>query len=163
MTRLHAAAMAALLASFANPAPATGADAAPAALEKCVAERDDTRRLACFDAAMARLATLPPAAPPPTQEEKFGARGDLRRDIERQERPHEAPLDKLEGTVSAIAARADGTLVVTLDNQQVWQQLTGGEGFRLKAGDKVTLKPGVLGSYFLVSPYGRSTKVKRLK
>jgi hypothetical protein len=151
------------LLSVAGPARPAEHEAVPSALKKCAAESDSARRLACFDAEMARLAALPPAAPPPTPEEKFGARGDLRRDIEQQGRAGEAPLRKLEATVAAIATRPGGGLVVTLDNGQVWQQLVAGEGFRLKAGEKVTLEPGALGSYFLVGSHGRSTKVKRIK
>lgn len=163
MQKLLALAAAAAALSFPAAVPAAGQEAAPPSLQKCVAERDDARRLACFDAEMERLAALPPRAAPATPEEKFGARGDLKRDIEVEEKPAEAKLEKLEGTVAAVAARAGGELVVTLDNGQVWQQLATGESFRLKVDDKATLKPGVMGSYFLVSPYGRSMKVKRIK
>ncbi len=159
---LYSAALAAAL-MVPNALRAAQGEAVSPALGKCVAERDDARRLACFDAEMARLASRPPAPPPPTPEEKFGARGNVARKIEQREQPQEPRLEKLEGTVSAIATRAGGGLVVTLDNGQVWQQLATGEGFRLKVGDQVTLKPGVLGSYFLEGPYGRSMKVKRVK
>lgn len=146
-----------------NPAPATERDVALSALQKCVAEKDDARRLICFDAEMARLAALPPPAPPPTPEEKFGARGDLKRDIEQPGKVAESTLEKLEGKVQSVATRPGGGLIVTLDNGQVWQQLATGESLQLKAGDSVTLKPGVLGSYSLVGARNRSIKVKRIK
>ena len=161
-TRIAWAGIAAAL-SFAGAVRAAGDAATMPEMRKCVAERDDARRLACFDAAMARLDALPPAAPPPTPEEKFGARGDLRRDIERPSQPAEQELDKLEGAVAAVAMRPGGGLIVTLDNGQVWQQLATGEAFRREVGDRVTLKPGVMGSFFLVGPRHRSIKVKRIK
>ena len=148
---------------FVNPSPAAERESVPAALQKCVAEKDDARRLICFDAEMARLAALPPPAPPPTPEEKFGARGDLKRDIEQPGKVAEPTLEKLEGKVESVATRPGGGLLVTLDNGQVWQQLATGESLQLKAGDSVTLKPGVFGSYSLVGARNRSIKVKRIK
>lgn len=130
------------------------------AIRQCAAERDDARRLACYDAEAARLASTPP---PPTPEQKFGARGDLERGETQKARQEEPRLERLEATVSSITVRPDGALTITLDNGQVWHQIATGESFRLKAGDKVTVKPGVLGSFSMTSPYGRSAKVKRVK
>lgn len=132
------------------------------ALGKCVAEKDDVRRLACFDTEMARLAKQP-AATVPSAEEKFGARGDLARDIEKKDPASEPRLVHLESTVTAIAQRPHGEMVVTLDNGQVWQQLTMAQSLRLRVGDKVTIKPGSLGSYSLVGPLRGAIKVKRLE
>ncbi len=130
------------------------------AVRQCAAERDDARRLACYDAEAARLGTLPP---PPTPEQKFGARGDLAQQQESGGRHAEPKLERLDATVTGIAARPDGALMITLDNGQVWHQIATGESFRLKVGDKVTVKPGALGSYSMASPYGRSAKVKRVR
>lgn len=141
-----------------QPAWSAEGDALRQALKHCAAEHDDARRLACYDAEVARLGELPP---PPTPEQKFGARGALAQVHEaKREEPR---LEKLEGTVTAIAVRPGGELVVTLDNGQVWQQLPIGESFRLKVGDRVTVKPGALGSYAMTSPYGRSAKVRRIR
>ena len=163
MGRLSALAGIAAAVSFISAAPAAQPEAVPAAFKTCVAESDDARRLACFDAEMARLMALPPPAPPPTPEEKFGARGDLKRDIERPGKVAESALEKLEGKVQSVATRPGGGLIVTLDNGQVWQQLATGDSLQLKVGDSVTLKPGVLGSYSLVGARNRSIKVKRIK
>ncbi len=163
MGRLSALAGIAAAVSFISAAPAAQPEAVPAAFKTCVAESDDARRLACFDAEMARLMALPPPAPPLTPEEKFGARGDLKRDIEERGQVAEPKLEKLAGKVEAITTRPGGELVVTLDNGQVWQQLPTGDSLPLKTGDDVTLKPGALGSFFLVGPRNRSIKVKRVK
>jgi hypothetical protein len=61
-----------------------------------------------------------------------------------------------------IAHRPHGELVFTLDNGQVWQQLLAGES-RIEVGNTVTVKPGAMGSFFLYSPYGLATRVKRVQ
>lgn len=157
---LRLAAIVGLVAIAGPGRAATAADTLPQSLAQCAAEHDDTRRLACYDTEVARLAKLPP---PPTAEEKFGARGDLARAQERKANPVKPRLERLEAKVTAIVARPGGELVVTLDNGQVWQQLPTGESFRLAVGDSVIVKPGALGSYFMTSPHGRSVKVKRTK
>lgn len=164
----------------------------PAGFAKCVAEKIDSRRLACFDAEMARLAgqavaprpaaaataapvavvaaataaasvPAPAAASAPSAEEKFGARGELAREIEGKDPAHDAGNGELEATVTGIDRRPYGELVVTLDNGQVWQQLTMSQAIRLKVGETVTIKSGALGSYSLSGAQRGSIKVKRIK
>ncbi|MGC1386532.1 MAG: hypothetical protein WA807_00840, partial [Steroidobacteraceae bacterium] len=65
--------------------------------------------------------------------------------------------------VAKLATRPRGELVVTLDNGQVWQQLTAVDYFPLKAGDTVEISSGALGSYVLSAPSKRSTKVTRIR
>lgn len=171
--------------AFALAVTAAMAQGVPSGLEKCVAEKVDARRLACFDAEMARLngqgahsgpvaaaTTMAAASSPvaasapvaaPTAAEKFGARGDLAREIEGTDPAHGAGVGALEATVTGIDRRAHGELVVTLDNGQVWQQLTMSQSIRLKVGDPITVKPGALGSYSLSGPQRGSIKVKRIK
>ncbi|GMU70129.1 MAG: hypothetical protein KF790_10620 [Steroidobacteraceae bacterium] len=129
------------------------------ALRQCVAEQDDARRLACYDAEIARLGTLPP---PLTAEQKFGARGDVARAQDRTDKAGEPRLEKLDATVTAIVVQPGGELTITLDNGQIWRQIATGESFRLKAGDRVVVKPGSLGSFSMSNPHGRSVKVKRI-
>lgn len=174
--------------SLAIVTTAAFAQTVPAGLGKCVAEKVDARRLECFDAEMARLAGQPvapkpaavaaaapvvavavasaPASAPaagPTAEEKFGARGDLAREINEQDPASEAQLEGLQASVTEISQRQYGALVVTLDNGQVWQQLTTSQSIRLKVGDTVTIKPGALGSFSLSGPLRGEIKVKRVK
>ncbi len=170
--------------AFALAVTAAMAQGAPPGLDRCVAEKVDASRLACFDAEMARLAgqgatsgpaavtavaaaSAPVVAPAPvavpTAEEKFGARGELAREIEGTDPAHVAGVGALEATVTGIDRRTHGELVVTLDNGQVWQQLTVSQSIRLKLGDTVTVKPGALGSYSLSGPQRGSIKVKRIK
>jgi hypothetical protein len=62
-----------------------------------------------------------------------------------------------------VSAKPHGELVVTLENGQVWAEIQTSSGARVKAGDRVTIKPGALGSFLLVAPNGRSTKVTRVR
>ena len=151
-----------------SPHPAAaGSDSAFLA---CGSEKDDARRLACFDAAVAKAksqpavasaATAAAAAPTLTKEEKFGLRGDLKQE-KAKEVPELAELESLSGKVTKVAAKPHGQLIVTLDNGQTWMEIQANSGLRVKVGDQVTVKSGALGSYSLVAN-GRSGKVTRVR
>lgn len=136
----------------------------------CATEKDDARRLACFDAAVAKATAQPTptagvaavaAAPTLTKEEKFGLRGDLKEEKVKQA-PELAELESLSGKVTKVAAKPYGQLIVTLDNGQTWTEIQANSGLRVKVGDQVTVKAGALGSYSLVAN-GRSGKVTRVR
>lgn len=160
----------AVLLSGAGLAPAEAAERTTDALLACANESDDAQRLRCFDAvvvalrkapapvvpAAAAAVAPPPAAPAPTAEQKFGARGDIKPD------KHEA-LTELTGTVTALGTKPRGELIVTLDNGQVWAEITTSSKIKLKTGDTVKIERGALGSYSLVAPNGRSSKVSRIR
>ena len=147
------------------------------ALLACADEPDDARRLRCFDATAARLQTAPavPAAsaaatpgtptraaspqtpaPAASAEDKFGARGDLKRE-------KLGELSEITATVTAVSAKPHGELVITLDNGQVWVELAPGSKIRLKTGDPVKIEAGTLGSFFLIAPNRRSSRVSRVR
>ena len=147
------------------------------ALVTCARETDDARRLRCFDAVVADLRSTPaaataavaatpnatqPAAPPPTpaasvsREEKFGARGGL--DPERREE-----LKEITGKVTEVGTRPHGEVVVTLDNGQVWAERSASSKIKVKVGDTVRIESGALGSFVLIAPNGRSSKVARVR
>lgn len=144
-------------------APATTAE-----FLNCAGEKDDTRRLACFDAAVdrARAAPANPApavvATPLSQEEKFGLRGELKQE-KAQKVPELQELEQLQAQVTKVSTKPHGELVVTLENGQVWTEIQTNSGARVKAGDRVAIKPGALGSFLLVAPNGRSTRVTRVR
>jgi len=152
---------------------ANAADRTTDALLACSNEADDAQRLRCFDAVVANLrkapapqaataaaAAAPASAPPPgasapTAEQRFGARGDISPDKHEQ-------IDELSGTVTALGTKPHGELVITLDNGQVWAEKAGSK-IKLKTGDTVKIERGALGSYTLIAPNGRSTKVARIR
>lgn len=152
-------------------AAGTAQAAAPASTAEflaCAPEKDDARRLACFDAAVDRAQTAPPnqppavAAAPLSQEEKFGLRGELKQE-KVQKVPELQELEQLQAQVTSVSSKPHGELVVTLENGQVWTEIQPNSGARVKAGERVTIKPGALGSFLLVAPNGRSTKVTRVR
>lgn len=142
-----------------------------AAVRACAKEKDDTQRLACFDAvvakapSMANSATVAPAVamtPVLTKEEKFGLRGELKQEKAKQA-PELTELQELQATVTKVASKPHGELILTLDNGQVWYEIQTESGIRVKVGDKVIIRPGALGSYSLVAPNRRSSKVTRAR
>jgi FKBP-type peptidyl-prolyl cis-trans isomerase len=148
--------------------PVRAAAATTAEFLACAAEKDDARRLACFDAAVdrARAAPANPApavvAAPLSQEEKFGLRGELKQE-KAQKVPELQELEQLQAQVTKVSTKPHGELVVTLENGQVWTEIQTSSGARVKTGDRVTIKPGALGSFLLVAPNGRSTRVTRVR
>jgi hypothetical protein len=152
---------------------ANAADRTTDALLACANEADDAQRLRCFDGVVANLrkapaapaATAAAAAPPPatapepaasglTAEQRFGARGDTS-----PARPEQ--VNELSGTVTALGTKPHGQLVVTFDNGQVWAENAASK-VKLKIGDTVKIERGALGSYTLIAPNGRSSKVARI-
>jgi hypothetical protein len=159
----------AMAASLVTAGPARAAEpAAKAEFLACATEKDDTRRLACFDAAVDRAQSAPAnpapavAAAPLSQEEKFGLRGELKQE-KAQKVPELQELEQLQAQVTKVSTKPHGELVVTLENGQVWTEIQTNSGARVKAGDRVAIKAGALGSFLLVAPNGRSTRVTRVR
>jgi hypothetical protein len=90
-----------------------------------------------------------------TPEERFGARGDLKPE-------KHTDLSEIAGTVTDLGTKPHGELIVTLDNGQVWAEIAAGK-IKLKKGDAVKVERGALGSYSLIAPNGRSSKVARIR
>jgi hypothetical protein len=159
--------------------PQAAAQDLSAALASCRAEQDDALRLACYDREIGKLgqqssvlaaapaaaapAAATQAAVPQTPEEQFGYRGAMAREEQDRAKVEARSLGKLEATVTGISTRGDGTLVMTLDNGQVWAQNRPDAFFRLKVGEKVKIEPASLGSFLLISPAKRSARVTRLQ
>jgi len=56
----------------------------------------------------------------------------------------------------------NGDELITLENGQIWRQLSGGQ-LLLKIGDEVEISRAALGSFQMKVPTGRSGKVKRIR
>lgn len=159
--------------------PLASAQDLSAALASCRAEKDDALRLACYDREVAKLgqpasvtaapaaaapaAAAPQAAAPKSPEEQFGYRGAIAREERDRDVQETRALSELVATVTGISTRGDGTLVMTLDNGQVWAQNRPDAFFRIKVGEQVKIEPATLGSYLLISPAKRTARVTRLK
>jgi hypothetical protein len=147
-------------------------------LDGCAELKDSRQRLACFDrefapyrtrntvptAITAPAAATPPAdmpaqvpAPPAFGEEKLSPK----------ERPKTAEAEQvLHARIAALRQINPDTVLVTLDNGQVWRHEDTRLGAFLREGDAVTLSKGSLGSYRLTRDEGaekawiRATRVR---
>jgi hypothetical protein len=143
-------------------------------MRACVEEKNDTRRLACFDEHMRGQtpgvaspvsAAAPAASPAPaaaTSEQQFG----MNKAIERQqqvapESKSPPPLKKLNAHIKAISYKRQGEAVITLDNGEVWEESEISSHLPLHPGDGVTIKRGVLGSFLLYTDKVPAQRVTR--
>jgi hypothetical protein len=70
---------------------------------------------------------------------------------------------QMSAVVASVSTKPRGELQVTLDNGQVWVQNQAVDYFPLKAGDKVEINVGALGSYVMWVPSSRrAAKVTRV-
>jgi hypothetical protein len=136
-------------------------------LMACRMLTDDAARLACFDRESATLAgsatTAPQVAPALNAKQQFGLpeHAVVQKEIAAGTRP--SAVNTIEARVEQLSQTSDGRNVVTLDNQQVWRQLTADRDLLLKPGETVTISRGVLGSFWLETKQGRGTKVTRVR
>jgi hypothetical protein len=143
--------------------PANTADALHPSLRACATLRRDTERLICYDRAVAQLAAgdgSTVAAPSP--EELFGVGRVARQDRPEAEVRREE-LAKITARVKSVRTKADGTLLINLDNGQAWHQVSSDVSLALASGDEVTISRGALGSYRLTTDGHRFARVKRVR
>jgi hypothetical protein len=157
-----------LILLLALPEPLLRAASGPSdALRACMQEPDDSRRLACYDREMARLAAAPPPAaspaPAPSPDKTFGLTPEQQQKLQPRATREKASPQTLSSTVSAVGSSGDGRMVITLANGQVWVQGEAYEVFRVSVGDAITIKPGLLGSFHMYAPSGYATRVTRAR
>ena len=70
---------------------------------------------------------------------------------------------QLSATVVEIKERADGHNVITAVRRRGLDRERLRRAPRRATGDAVTIKPGLLGSFFMYSPSGAAMRVKRAK
>lgn len=133
----------------------------PAELRSCVGIERNTERLACFDRAVAALMGVE-GAKAPSAESMFGLVASTPRSDAPRSDDVDEDLRKLTAKVAAVASANDGLAIVTLENGQVWRQISGNQ-MLLKAGDEVTINRAALGSFQMLVPSGRNGKVKRVR
>jgi hypothetical protein len=144
--------------------------------QRCSGISDDLARLACYDAifrkstSTAASTAVPAAAAAPaaaasaatSPEADFGLTEAAKRARDPEEAKVEMP-ESITGTVAAVGRRPDGELTVTLENGQVWTQVTVDQRARVAVGDTVTIKKAALGSHLLVTQARYATRVRRVK
>jgi hypothetical protein len=122
-------------------------------LRRCAGETDQAKRLACFDALAATL--------PKIEADQFGLTADI---THKRDPVSEHPVAEavLPGKIVALREAAEGKLVFTLDNQQVWIQAETNSRVQFAVGEVVHIEHGAMGSLWLAADKGRKTRVKRI-
>lgn len=112
----------------------------------------------------APAAAAPPvAATTQSAADEFGMSGQMARK-RREEREKEAPSPaELHAAVTKISTKPYGEYVLEFDNGQVWEQPEKKSTFSIKQGEGVKITRGALGSFFLTTDSGASTKVRRIR
>ena len=138
-------------------------------LMACRMHSDNAVRLACFDHETANLdraaastSATSPSAPVLDPKQQFGL---PERSVAVQEiaaGTRAADAKSIEAHVSRLSEGGSGHIIFTLDNAQVWRQVTASDDLLLKPGDAVTISRAAFGSYWLQSAKGRGCKVSRL-
>jgi hypothetical protein len=141
-----------LLASACLPAFA-GTDALGDGLRHCARESDEARRLACFDTLASSL--------PKIEADQFGMTADVAQK-HNPGAPRPAQSEALTGKIVALREGAQGQLIFTLDNGQVWAQVEPRPSIRFAVGDSVRLEHGAMSSLWLAADRDRKTRVKRI-
>ncbi len=137
---------------------AQAAAAAPAAAPLIAATPGAAAPVA---AASAPAAAHPAPALDPQQQFGLPERAVAAKEIAAGTRAADAST--IEAHIVRLAREADGRMVFTLDNDQVWRQLIAEGELLAKPGDAVTISRGWLGSYWLQLKSKRGCKVTRLR
>ena len=74
--------------------------------------------------------------------------------------PH---LEKLSGRIAAVAYKPHGEAIVSLEGGQVWEEVEAEPHLPLHPGDTVTIKRGVLGSFYMSSGRVLGLRVRRVR
>jgi hypothetical protein len=83
-----------------------------------------------------------------------------KKEVDSGARPKE--LLSIDAHIVAVSVTGMGLTTFTLDNGQVWRQLSAEGDLLAKPGDPVTVSRGVFRSYWLQTKSGRGCKVTRI-
>jgi hypothetical protein len=166
------------IASLSTAAMAQQADAYHA----CAAEKESAARLACFDqvdaarypkpstpGAAPAVSAAPAAAAPAAPSVSPSANPDIGLDarqarLARAQRgaPEPAPPAAIVATVVRVIERGPLISAFELSNGQIWEQ---SESMKFAADpqQQVTIRPGLLGAFFMKNTAGVSVRVHRLQ
>jgi hypothetical protein len=70
--------------------------------------------------------------------------------------------EQIVGRVKSVVTKPRGQYRITLEDGQVWEETQHTGGSPPEVGDSVTIKRGMLGSYFLSHSVGLALRVKRI-
>ena len=143
----------------AAPAPAANAPGAPSSGSMSASGAPATSAPAPRPAAPAS-ATPPPAS---SAASDFGLDPDTVRKKQAAANPEAPkPPEQVVGRVKSVVTTPRGQYRITLEDGQVWEETQHTGGAAPEVGDPVTIKRGMLGSYFLSRSVGLALRVKRI-
>ncbi len=70
---------------------------------------------------------------------------------------------RITARVASATRQASGRYLITLENGQVWLQTEDELGFRPRNGSSVSIKRGLLGSYWMTADKYYAVAVRRLR
>jgi hypothetical protein len=169
--------------AYAAAVPQAFAQALSASVIACADETDAGKRLACYDREIGRLRSraqpaVSPASSPPSasaaasprpsasssasqsEADSFGMTAELQRKQGAQP-PHR--LDKLIGRIATVSYKPRGEAIVSLEDGQVWEEAEAEPHLPLRPGDKVTIKRGMLGAFYMSSDQVLGLRVRRVR
>jgi hypothetical protein len=145
------------------------------AVRDCSALASRDERLACFDRVAATIpasptaaaspgaggASLAAAATSPDPQVRFGfSEGQLQRAADEQS-PGKSKLEALRARIAAARRIANRGWRITLDNGQVWRQVSPSEYLDPQVGTEVVIQPASFGSFLLVDASRHSARMHR--
>jgi hypothetical protein len=116
---------------------------------------------AAVGAAVAAGSSATAAAPVASPDADFGLTQWKKRSLD-PATASSAP-QRITARVSQVERQRDGRFVVTLDNEQVWQQSETMSRARVAVDDEVTIREASLGSFLLLTANEIATRVRRVK
>jgi hypothetical protein len=157
--------------SFADAAEAKDKEATAAAFKAvldCRTVKDDAQRLACYDAASARMGeaeskgdivVIDRAQASQAHKEAFGLPVPSLSFVTKALKPEE--VDRVDGVVEAARADANGNWTVRLKDGATWRQISGDLARPPRNGSTVQIRKGSLGSFLMNVDGQPSIKVHR--
>jgi hypothetical protein len=153
----------------------------PDPLEACYQQPDGAPRLACFNREMQRrqaatagttatpatgTTAVAPAAPAAVTrkaaDDTVGLQGsELRKKLKHDDVKPEV-VKPIVAKVVRMVPRPHSMQAFVLDNGQAWEQAESKDNLDVKLDDTVTIKPGILGAFFLNTPRSQRVRVHRI-
>lgn len=131
-------------------------------LEVCYREADATVRVACFDHEMQRrhaaAATIQKRA-----QDNVGLEGPELHKKLKAEGVAVEPVKPIVATITRLLPRSDNEYAFELDNGQTWEQAESKTDLYVKPHDSVTIKPGVLGAFYMTTSRSQRVRVHRIR
>lgn len=103
----------------------------------------------------------PPDPKDPAAVDRFGLTPDMQHQRELEGRAP-SQLPQIAAQVTSVHYKPRGELIVALDNGQTWEQAEYDGDVPMNVGDKVTIKAGALGAFYLKPHSGRLVRVRRV-